>query len=124
MCISIDSFYRWYINRCGDVINGADEEKAKESEDILKKVNDAKVFEHLKQITDYFDSRDKDSEFEEERRKEEMEAKKDRREFWIRVAKFSASFLFNIVLCGSVFHYETVAPIITKCFAWVKPMAL
>ena len=99
--MSVKAFKTWYMFHVNNIVSNSDE--SAQSIKILETLQRLHVFEHIK----------------------EMEADKSaKRTFIIDIIKFALMFLFNISLCGMVFSYEKFAPIITKCFGWVRPMPI
>ena len=99
--MNVKAFKTWYMIHVNNIIS--DNGKAARSIEILETLQKLHVFERIK----------------------EMDADKSaKRAFIIDIIKFVLMFLFNISLCGMVFSYEKFAPIITKCFGWVRPMPI
>lgn len=100
--MELKAFKRWYMLRVNSIIS--DSPDSDRSAQILQKLNDLKVFENMERM---------------------QSAKKDHsKQFILEIVKIVLSFAFNILLCGMVFSYERFAPIITKCFGWVRPMPI
>ena len=100
--MELKAFKRWYMLRVNSIIS--DSPDSDRSAQILQKLNDLKVFENIETLNETRNN--------------------ENREFILDVIKLAASFVFNILLCGMVFSYERFAPIITKCFGWVRPMPI
>lgn len=100
--MELKAFKRWYMLRVNSIIS--DSPDSDRSAQILQKLNDLKVFENIETLN--------------------KTRSNEKREFILDVVKLAASFVFNILLCGMVFSYERFAPIITKCFGWVRPMPI
>ena len=99
--MNVKAFKTWYMIHVNNIISNND--KAARSIEILETLQKLRVFEHIKEM---------DSD------------KSAKRTFILDIVKFALMFLFNISLCGMVFSYEKFAPIITKCFGWVRPMPI
>lgn len=100
--MELKAFKRWYMLRVNSIIS--DSPDSDRSAQILQKLNDLNVFDNIETLNETRNN--------------------EKREFILDIVKLAASFVFNILLCGMVFSYERFAPIITKCFGWVRPMPI
>lgn len=99
--MNVKAFKTWYMIHVNNIIS--DSKDAPRSIEILETLQKLHVFEHIKEMNS---------------------DKSANRTFVLDIVKFALMFLFNISLCGMVFSYEKFAPIITKCFGWVRPMPI
>lgn len=97
-----DKMTIWYEKRVNDVLS--DNEDADESYDILLKIKELGVYDIIR-----------------EKQKEKKEIKWD---VVLKAASLILGLMFNVFLCGCIFRYETFAPIITRCFGFIKPMSI
>ena len=100
--MKLKAFKKWYMIHVNEIIS--DGSGAIHSAQILQNLNNLNVFENIETLN--------------------KTRNNENREFILDVIKLAASFVFNILLCGMVFSYERFAPIITKCFGWVRPMPI
>ena len=100
--MNLKAFKKWYMIHVNEIIS--DGSGAVHSAKILQLLNDLNVFDNIETLN--------------------KTRSNEKREFILDVIKLAASFVFNILLCGMVFSYERFAPIITKCFGWVRPMPI
>ena len=100
--MNLKAFKKWYMIHVNEIIS--DGSDSVHSARILQALNDLNVFDNIETLNGIKDNK--------------------KRELILDVIKLAASFVFNILLCGMVFSYERFAPIITKCFGWVRPMPI
>lgn len=97
----MDKFMYWYKQRAWDILEG--NENAEESYNILKRCDELHLYDRV------------------------IEQKKKRKvnwEFTFKIISLVLSLGFNLFLCGCIFQYEKFAPIISKCFGFIKPMSI
>ena len=100
--MNLKAFKKWYMIHVNEIIS--DGSDAVHSAKILQALNDLNVFDNIETLN--------------------KTKSNENREFILDVVKIAVSFVFNLLLCGMVFSYERFAPIITKCFGWVRPMPI
>lgn len=97
-----NAFVAWYTIRAKSVIQNTDTAEA--DAEVLERVEKLHIVERLKALRE--------------------EKKKHNWELILKAVTVGVSLLFNIFLVGCIFRYESFAPIITKCFGFVRPMPL
>ena len=99
--MKVDYFVAWYKKHARNILEG--NEDAGESYDILKKCEELHLYDRI--ISD----------------------KKKKKVNWdiiLKVASLIVGLGFNLFLCGCIFQYEKFAPIVSRCFGFIKPMAI
>lgn len=100
--MNLNAFYAWYSVRAKSIISNSD--TADLDSEILEKVEKLHIVERLNSM---------------------KQARKEIKwELILKAVSIGVSLLFNIFLVGCIFRYESFAPIITKCFGFVRPMPL
>lgn len=96
-----DKLYAWYEVHTHHIL--ANDDQADESYEVLKKAKELNLYEDIVS------------------KKEPKEHKADWNNI-LKAASLIVGLSFNLFLCGCIFQYEKFAPIITRCFGFIKPM--